>query len=123
MGKQILFGLVIAASVMAPAAARADTTEYGGYNEGYSQFGQGYFAPEFGYGEGWNSYALPMALSYPAVRYVLAQQGYFSVRDVHAVRYAYGWRACAQDRWGRPVVLRLDPFTGRVLRVRLAAGY
>lgn len=51
----------------------------------------------------------------------IERQGYFNVRNLHPSRFGYGWKAFAQDRYGRPVVLRINPYSGRVLDVRVIA--
>jgi hypothetical protein len=48
----------------------------------------------------------------------LAQQGYYSVRGLKPGRFGFGWRAFAFTGRGHPVMLRINPYTGRVLDVR-----
>lgn len=49
----------------------------------------------------------------------IERQGYFNVRNLRQSRFGFGWKAFAQDRFRRPVVLRVNPFDGRVLDVRV----
>ena len=48
----------------------------------------------------------------------LEAQGYYGVRGLRPARWGFGYRAFAYNFRGRPVMLRINPFTGRVLDVR-----
>jgi hypothetical protein len=45
-------------------------------------------------------------------------QGYYGVRGLRPTRYGFGWRAFAYTGRGRPVMIRVNPYTGRVMAVR-----
>ena len=49
----------------------------------------------------------------------IERQGYDHVRNLHPSRFGFGWKAFARDRFGRPVMLRVNPYSGRVLDVRV----
>jgi len=49
----------------------------------------------------------------------IERQGYFGVRNLHPSRFGFGWKAFARDRFGRAVMLRVNPHSGRVLDVRV----
>lgn len=54
----------------------------------------------------------------------LEAQGYTDVRGLRQSRFGFGWRAFAYDFRGQPVMLRINPYTGRVLNARyLRASY
>ena len=48
----------------------------------------------------------------------LERQGYYGVRGLRPARWGFGWRAFAYTGRGRPVMLRINPYTGRVLEAR-----
>ena len=48
----------------------------------------------------------------------LAYQGYYGVRNLQRSRFGWEYRAFAFNRQGRPVMLRVNPFNGRVSDVR-----
>lgn len=48
----------------------------------------------------------------------LERQGYYGVRGLRAARWGFGWRAFAYTSRGRPVMLRINPYTGHVLEAR-----
>ena len=48
----------------------------------------------------------------------LERQGYYGVRGLRPSRHGFGWRAFAYTGRGRPVMIRVNPYTGRVLDVR-----
>jgi hypothetical protein len=45
-------------------------------------------------------------------------QGYYGVRGLRPARWGFGWRAFAYTGRGRPVMIRVNPYNGRVLDVR-----
>lgn len=48
----------------------------------------------------------------------LEQQGYYGVRGLRESRHGFGLRAFAFNYRGMPVMLRVNPYSGRVLDVR-----
>jgi hypothetical protein len=48
----------------------------------------------------------------------LEVQGYYGVRGLRPTRYGFGWRAFAFVGRGHPVMIRVNPYTGRVIDVR-----
>jgi opacity protein-like surface antigen len=61
-------------------------------------------------------YQKPMSLR-KIVR-ALAHQGFYGVRNLERSRWGWGYRAFAFDRSGRPVMLRVNAYTGRVMAAR-----
>jgi hypothetical protein len=57
-------------------------------------------------------------LSYRQLVHRLERQGYYGVRNLRKSRWSGAWRAFAYTGRGRPVMLRIHPYTGRVLDVR-----
>ena len=57
-------------------------------------------------------------LSYHQLVHRLERQGYYGVRNLRKSRWGGAWRAFAYTGRGRPVMLRINPYTGRVLDVR-----
>jgi hypothetical protein len=57
-------------------------------------------------------------LSYRQLVHRLERQGYYGVRNLRKSRRNGAWRAFAYTSRGRPVMLRINPYTGRVLDVR-----
>jgi hypothetical protein len=57
-------------------------------------------------------------LSYWRIVRRLEAQGFYGVRGLRPSRYGFGWRAFAFTGRGRPVMLHINPYTGRVLNVR-----
>lgn len=58
------------------------------------------------------------ALSYGRLVRRIEQQGYYGVRGLRESRYGWGYRAFAYNFRGAPVMLRINPYNGRVLDVR-----
>ena len=48
----------------------------------------------------------------------LEAQGYYGVRGLREARWGWGLRAFAYNFRGRPVMLRINPYSGRVMDVR-----
>lgn len=48
----------------------------------------------------------------------LERQGFYGVRGLRPARFGWGWRAFAFTGRGQPVMLRVNPYTGRVIDVR-----
>ncbi len=57
-------------------------------------------------------------LSYHQLVRRLERQGYYGVHNLRKSRWSGAWRAFAYTGRGRPVMLRIHPYTGRVLDVR-----
>lgn len=54
----------------------------------------------------------------------LEAQGYYNVRGLRQSHFGWGLRAFAVNYRGQPVMLRINPYTGRVMNVRyLYASY
>jgi len=67
---------------------------------------------------GWDNDRHAVALPYWRLVRRLEQQGYYGVRGLRPSRFGFGWRAFAFVGRGQPVMLRINPYTGRVLDVR-----
>ena len=52
----------------------------------------------------------------------LAYQGYYGARGFQQAHWGFGYRAFAFDRSGAPVMLRVNPYNGRVIDVRYVGG-
>jgi hypothetical protein len=61
-------------------------------------------------------YGKPMSLR--KLARALAYQGFYRARGFQQARWGHGWRAYAFDRNGRPVMVRVNPYNGRVIDVR-----
>ena len=48
----------------------------------------------------------------------LERQGFYGVQGLREARWGWGLRAYAYDRRGRPVMLRVNPYSGRVIDLR-----
>ena len=111
---------------------------FGGGGYGDSSSGRGYDARNNGGEQGvdryeerrdrdwerswrrWDNYRdHDQVLPYWKLERRIERQGYFNVRNLRQSRFGFGWKAFAQDRFRRPVVLRVNPFDGRVLDVRV----
>ena len=57
-------------------------------------------------------------LSYWQLTRRLERQGYYGVRGLRPSRHGFGWRAFAYTGRGHAVMLRINPYSGRVLNVR-----
>lgn len=75
---------------------------------------------ERGWGNGnWhNQYRFHQPMSYWRLVRVLERQGFYGVRGLQKARGGFGYRAFAFNYRGQPVMLRVNPFTGRVMDVR-----
>ena len=74
---------------------------------------------ERGWGRGgWEQNHHGRQLSYRQLVRRLEAQGYYGVRGLRDSRHGWGLRAFAFNYRGRPVMLRVNPFNGRVLDVR-----
>lgn len=54
---------------------------------------------------------------------MLERQGFYGVRGLQKARHGFGLRAFAFTHRGRPVMLRVNPFTGRVMDTRYIGQY
>ncbi len=73
---------------------------------------------ERGWGDyGYNQYRYQRPLNFRQLAPRLAAQGYYGVRKVKRDRWG-AYRAFAFTQRGRPVMLRINPYTGRVIDVR-----
>jgi hypothetical protein len=72
----------------------------------------------WGYGTYQNQYRFHRTLSTWQIERQLERQGYFGVRHIQRARGGFGYRAFAFNHRGRPVMLRVNPYTGRVMDVR-----
>ncbi|MFM9864592.1 MAG: hypothetical protein ACKVRO_13390 [Micropepsaceae bacterium] len=72
----------------------------------------------WGYGNYQNQYRYHQVLNRWQIERVLERQGYYGVRGLQKARGGFGYRAFAFNQRGRPVMLRVNPFTGRVMDVR-----
>lgn len=63
-------------------------------------------------------YRFQKPMSQKKIVRALAYQGYYGVRNLQRSRWGYDYRAFAFNRQGRPVMLRVNPFNGRVSDVR-----
>jgi len=57
-------------------------------------------------------------LNYRQLVHRLERQGYYGVRNLRKSHWSGAWRAFAYTGRGRPVMLQINPYTGRVLDVR-----
>ncbi|MBL9097099.1 MAG: hypothetical protein JNK07_09245 [Alphaproteobacteria bacterium] len=57
-------------------------------------------------------------LNYHRLVRQLERQGYYGVRGLRQARWGWGLRAFAYNWRGQPVMLRVNPYSGRVLDVR-----
>ena len=53
----------------------------------------------------------------------LEVQGYYGVRDLRPARWGFGYRAFAFNYRGMPVMIRINPYNGRVIDVRYLQNY
>ena len=61
-------------------------------------------------------HAKPMSLR--KLTRALAYQGFYRARGFQKARWGHGLRAYAFDRHGRPVMVRVNPYNGRIIDVR-----
>lgn len=57
-------------------------------------------------------------LSYHQIVFRLQRQGYYGVHNLRKSRWSGAWRAFAYTGRGRPVMLQINPYNGRVMSVR-----
>ena len=74
---------------------------------------------EHGWGRaGWDNDRHGNALPYWRLVRRVEQQGYYGVRGLRPSHGGWGYRAFAFNYRGHPVMLRINPYNGRVLDVR-----
>jgi len=74
--------------------------------------------------DGYHQFRHHQPLSYWRLIRRIEAQGYFGVRGLRKSHWGWGYRAFAFTRYGQPVMLRVNPYSGRVIRVRhLYASY
>ncbi|NOT41942.1 MAG: hypothetical protein HOP13_15800 [Alphaproteobacteria bacterium] len=72
----------------------------------------------WGYGNYHNQYQSHQPLNHWRLVRVLERQGFYGVRGLRQAHRGWGLRAFAFNQRGRPVMLRVNPYTGRVMDVR-----
>ena len=74
---------------------------------------------ERGWGDtGFGDHRFHKPMSYWRLVRRLEVQGFYGVRGLRPARTGFGYRAFAYNFRGQPVMLRINPYTGRVLAVR-----
>lgn len=74
---------------------------------------------ERGWGDtGFADHRFHKPMSYWRLVRRLEAQGYYGVRGLRPARWGFGYRAFAYNYRGQPVMLRINPYNGRVLAVR-----
>lgn len=91
-----------------------DRYDFNSHNGNFDRWERGW--NRHGYDDRHYRYQKPMSLR-KIVR-SLAHQGFYGVRGLERARYGWGYRAFAFDQRGRPVMLRVNAFNGRVMQVR-----
>lgn len=72
----------------------------------------------WGYGNWGNQYRFHQPMNQWRLIRQLEAQGFYGVRGLQKARFGFGYRAFAFNYRGQPVMLRVNPFTGRVMDVR-----
>lgn len=72
----------------------------------------------WGYGNWHNQYRFQQPMNTWRLIRRLEAQGFYGVRGLQKARFGFGYRAFAFNYRGQPVMLRVNPFTGRVMDVR-----
>lgn len=72
----------------------------------------------WGYGTYQNQYRYSRVLNTWQIERQLEHQGYYNVSHLQKARGGFGYRAFAFNQRGRPVMLRVNPYTGGVMDVR-----
>lgn len=89
------------------------TFDFGRYDRGFDRWERGW-----GHDGYQNQYRFHQPLNAWRLVRRLEAQGYYGVRGLRPARWGFGYRAFAVNHRGMPVMLRIDPYTGRVLNVR-----
>jgi hypothetical protein len=82
------------------------------HERGFDQWERGWGRGNRGYGHH------EQALSQRQIIRRLERQGFYGVRGLREARWGWGLRAFAHDWRGRPVMLRVNPYNGRVMDLR-----
>lgn len=90
----------------------AITFDFGRYDRGFDRWERGW-----GHG-GYDQFRFQQPLNYWRLNRRLEAQGFYGVRGLRPARWGFGYRAFAFNYRGQPVMLRINPYTGRVLDVR-----
>lgn len=72
----------------------------------------------WGYGNYQNQYRFQRPLTSWQLQRQLERQGYYNVSHLQKARNGFGYRAFAFTYRGQPVMLRVNPYTGRVMEAR-----
>ncbi len=117
--------LALTVGVASPAFADQNYPYQGNQNQGQNNQGQ-YGDDDYGspqdhrvqprYND--NRYRYQKPMSQKKLVRALAYQGYYGVRNLQRSRWSSDYRAFAFNRSGRPVMLRVNGFTGIVRDVR-----
>ena len=89
------------------------TFDFGRHNGAFDRWERGW-----GYGGYRDQYQFQQPLNTWRLNRRLEEQGFYGVRGLRPARWGFGYRAFAYNYRGRPVMLRINPYTGRVLDVR-----
>jgi hypothetical protein len=96
-----------------------DREGYGQRDRDWRRYERGFDQWERGWSRGDRSYGhREGVLSRWQITRRLERQGFFDVRGLRDARWGWGLRAFAYDRRGRPVMLRVNPYNGRVMDMR-----
>lgn len=96
-----------------------DGRGYDGRGYDWNRHERGFDTWERGWGrDGWRRDWNGRELSFRKIIRRVEAQGYYDVRGLREARWGWGYRAFAHDRRGRPVMLRINPYSGRVMDVR-----
>ncbi|MBP6012703.1 MAG: hypothetical protein KBA31_10785 [Alphaproteobacteria bacterium] len=88
------------------------TFDFGRHDRGFDRW-------ERGWGSGgYDQFRLQQPLNYWRLTRRLEAQGFYGVRGLRPARWGFGYRAFAFNYRGQPVMLRINPYTGRVLDQR-----
>lgn len=91
---------------------RNDNRDWNRHDRGFDRWERGWGRD----GSGYDRHA--RSLSYWQIVRSLERQGFYGVRGLRESRWSWGLRAYAYDRRGRPVMLRVNPYNGRVIDLR-----
>lgn len=88
------------------------TFDFGRHDRGFDRW-------ERGWGHnGYDQFRHQQPLNYWRLTRRLEAQGFYGVRGLRPAHWGFGYRAFAFNYRGKPVMLRVNPYTGRVLDVR-----
>lgn len=91
-----------------------DRFDFGRHNGNFDRWERGW-GGQHGYNHQYR-YQKPMKIR--KLMRALAYQGFYGVRNLQPSRWGWEYRAFAFTRNGRPVMLRVNPYSGRVTDVR-----